>query len=136
MTKNHAMTEALLEQLEWIQEALPEGDDVGDWVRDGADFGDFGDFATDEQCESVSHAVGYIQGVADALDMTIVELLDGRCLLDPRERATQQKLTDARAAQRVKREVARAVAANVKTAPMNKQGVRDLSGIKRAGGAR
>ena len=132
------MTESLLEQLRYIQESLDAGEDdndfhvdAGQWLVDGADFELFAPL-DDIQREAVSHAVGYVRGVSDALDTSIAELLDEHALLDPQERAIQVKLAESRAERAALAAERYALAANVRTAPTNKQGVRDLSALGRS----
>jgi len=68
------LNELLGPEVEHIRNALPEGLSFDDWYSDGMPFDVFV-FADDLHREAVSYARGYLHGAADALDVTLLELL-------------------------------------------------------------
>ena len=72
------MSECVHEQLEWIIQALPPRRTFEEWYEDGQGFEDLLGKPGERDpnlAESVCHAVGYLRGVADALDQTVLEML-------------------------------------------------------------
>lgn len=67
------MRACLTEQVDAIRESLPPGRSFLDWYDDGADAEAF---MTAGANVHALGAWGYLQGAADALDLTVLELLD------------------------------------------------------------
>lgn len=68
------MRACLSEQVRHILGALPSGMSFDDWYDDAMPFDAF-TFLNDVQREAVTYARGYLQGAADAVDLTVLTLL-------------------------------------------------------------
>lgn len=70
---DRSMRACLTEQVDAIRDALPLGRSFLDWYDDGADASAF---LTAGANVHALGAWGYLQGAADALDLTVMEMLD------------------------------------------------------------
>jgi hypothetical protein len=64
----------LCDQLEWLESAMPEGLSVMRWISNGMEFETI-EHDYEHGVETVSHAAGYLHGVADALGMSVAKLV-------------------------------------------------------------
>lgn len=80
MSADRSMRDCLVEQVDHIVNALPDGVTFALWYDDGMPFEIFA-FGDNVQREAVSFARGYLEGAADALDVTLMTLLDEHSIL-------------------------------------------------------
>ncbi len=72
-----SMRQCVIDRLETIREALPSHIALDEWLADH-DFEMLHEHHGGNPIvlESIAHAFGYLEGVADATDMTVREMLD------------------------------------------------------------
>jgi hypothetical protein len=76
-----SLTECLEEQLRFARDHLRAAEmTVQDFYDSGQDFEAIADKLDDLQRESLAHAWGYLEGAADALDLTVLELVEAHGL--------------------------------------------------------
>ncbi len=92
MGADRSMRDCLVEQVDHIVNALPDGVTFALWYDDGMPFEIF-DFGDDIHREAVSFARGYLEGAADMANLTILGLLDEHSILtnQPKPKARKRR---------------------------------------------
>jgi hypothetical protein len=70
-----SMRQCVVDRLETLRENLPAHIALDEWIGDGGEMPAFGTSDVHEAIESVACAWGYIQGAADAVNQTVLEMI-------------------------------------------------------------